>query len=150
MALRLPAPCEPVPQSEPCPLPLSTCRAVLLVESCNKSHDRLAAALIDNGFCVIEADTAARALSMFSCMRKSIQIVLLDLEMQGMDALSLYRSLTVMNPDVRVVFLTRKLRRDGGVEAVMRGGMVGVMSRQVRCGRRRRTTQVHNPRRAEF
>ena len=77
---------------------------ILLAEDDNDMRRFLAKALQNAGFCVISFDNG---LSAYNRLREEpFQLLLTDIVMPEMDGIELARRATVLDPDIKVMFIT--------------------------------------------
>jgi DNA-binding NtrC family response regulator len=102
---------------------------VFLVDDDELSSFRLGKTLGDMGFDVVQAWGAEQAVSMFRNLFHVIDVVLLNVDMAGQDALVAFEWMKNIDPNVRVLLLTEALHRDSRVEAAIDRGAIGAMSK---------------------
>ena len=94
-------------------------KSVLIVDDDELVLTGLAANLEGEGFRALTASSAAQALDWLA--RESVDLVLTDLVMEGMDGLGLLRQLGEQRPDVPVVVITGHGTANSAVEALRHG-----------------------------
>ena len=89
-------------EEAPAPAPGSG-RTVLVVDDENLLGEMTKRLLEANGYTVIRADDGAQAIDIFRRKRRSIQVVLMDLCMPGLDGFATIERLETIDPSVRVI-----------------------------------------------
>lgn len=121
-----PAPTNPAARDEPS---VQQCRnkpGVLVVDDDRLVRIMLQLALERGGFEVWLASNGREALQLYRTHRKSIGVVLLDINMPGMDGLATFDALRRFEPEVRVCFMSgntsthkpEDLRQRGAVSVI--------------------------------
>jgi DNA-binding NtrC family response regulator len=78
----------------------------LLVEDNADLRHALADSLASLGYCVIPADNAATALTLAEQADRSIELVLTDLVMPGMNGVELFNALSPLHPHAQLIVMT--------------------------------------------
>jgi CheY-like chemotaxis protein len=76
------------------------------VENDEAVRKMLEMALQQAGFCVLSAVTGADAIRLYEQHRDTIAVVLLDVQMPGLDGVQTLAAIRDLNPQVRVVFMS--------------------------------------------
>jgi DNA-binding NtrC family response regulator len=92
---------------------------ILIVEDDQSTRESLAKALIQDGFEVLSAASAAQALRLLE--RQGAELVLSDIRMPGIDGLELLQHVRAAQPDIPVLLVTAYASVDSAVEAMKRG-----------------------------
>jgi signal transduction histidine kinase/ActR/RegA family two-component response regulator len=79
---------------------------ILLVEDNADLRHALADSLASLGYCVIPADNAATALTLAEQADRSIELVLTDLVMPGMNGVELFNALSPLHPHAQLIVMT--------------------------------------------
>jgi DNA-binding NtrC family response regulator len=97
---------------------LEECR-VLLVEDDQTQRELLTELLEEEGFKVVSASSAERALDLFR--RESFDVVITDVRLGGMGGLELLKKLKELEPSVEVIVITAFSSVDDAVKAIKMG-----------------------------
>ena len=83
-----------------------TPRTVLLVDDDARVRDAVRVALEMNGLTVLDAADAMAALAIVSSARRSIDLLLTDVNMPGIDGVELARRVRLLRPEIRVRYMS--------------------------------------------
>jgi two-component system chemotaxis response regulator CheY len=78
---------------------------ILIVDDTEFSRVRMIKALGNAGYCVVEAEDGVEAIQRYCSERPDV--VLMDITMPEMDGVSALREIRIVDPDARVIMLTR-------------------------------------------
>lgn len=92
---------------------------ILVVDDAEFARGRMLKALGNAGYTVIEAENGFEAINSYSSERPDV--VLMDITMPEMDGLSALREIKILDPDARVVMLTRMGQETIVLEALEAG-----------------------------
>jgi signal transduction histidine kinase/ActR/RegA family two-component response regulator len=96
---------------------------ILLVEDEEQIRDLAREILEMNGYTVFEAPEPAEALSISEQHRGSIDLLLTDVVMPGMNGPDLYESLSPAHPDMKILFMSGYTDRDAVSEGKLEDGV---------------------------
>jgi two-component system, cell cycle sensor histidine kinase and response regulator CckA len=109
---------EPPPAAPATELPMPGSGTVLLVEDEDAVRMIIGTALRRQGYRVLEATTASRAIAIFEQSHADIDLLLTDVVMPGINGPALAQRLVAVRPELRVLFVSgyagARLPLDGG------------------------------------
>jgi two-component system chemotaxis response regulator CheY len=94
---------------------------ILIVDDAEFSRGRIFKALGNAGYSVVEAEDGAEAVKRYCSERPDA--VLMDVTMPEMDGVSALRKIRIVDPDARVVMLTRMGQEIVALEALEAGAI---------------------------
>jgi len=92
---------------------------ILVVEDDPSQREMLADFLRDQGAEVCEADSGAKALELFD--QHSLDVIVTDLRMPGIDGQDLLQAIQQINPEIRVIIVTAYGTVEGAVKCLRDG-----------------------------
>lgn len=95
-------------------------KTILIVDDQKNTLKVLRAILIDEGYIVLEADNASKAIETIA-NEEQVDAILSDLKMPGMDGLDLFQNLQKMNIRIPFIIMTAHGSIQSAVEAMKKG-----------------------------
>lgn len=96
-------------------------RRILIVDDENSMRELLGIMLENEGFQTLKARDGLAALETFKTEHETIDLVIQDLKMPGLDGVDLLRDLKRLRPDIPVIVITAFSTWDSAVEAMRLG-----------------------------